>query len=134
MSALRSLPSDSSFNVAAVYAARGRSCFGRSDFDSAIGYFEKELAIRENATGAREHDKIADAHIRIGAAYSSKGFYVQAMQSLQKTLAVRKAIDTELQTWETGDLFFYFGNLHIYRGEYDLAGILHQNPGHLESA
>jgi CHAT domain-containing protein len=117
----RSARNDSSFAMAAIYEARGNFCFGQSDFDSAIVYFEKELAIRENATGAREHDKIADAHIRIGMAYATKGFHDQALQSLQNALAVRKEIDSALAKWESGDLFFYFGNLHLYRGEYDLA-------------
>jgi len=113
---------DSSFAPpCGVYEARGNFCFGRSDFDSAIVYFQKELAIRQNTAGAPAHDKIADAHIRIGMMYAGKGHYDQAMQSLQQALALRKAVDHELKTSETGNLYFYFGNLHIYRGEYDLA-------------
>jgi len=84
-------------------------------------YFQKELAIRQNTTGAPAHDKIADAHIRIGTTYATKGFLDQALQSLQHAPAVRKEIDSALASWECGNLFFYFGNLHIYRGEYDLA-------------
>jgi len=117
----RSARSDSFIAAAAVYEARGNYCFGRSDFDSAIVYFEKELAVRQNTAGAPARDKIADAHIRIGEAYASKGFHDQALQSLQHALAIRKEIDDKLQTWESGDLFFSFGNLHIYRGELDLA-------------
>jgi CHAT domain-containing protein/Tfp pilus assembly protein PilF len=108
-------------DMAPIYEILGRFCVNKNDYDNAISYFQKELAIRQAATGGSEQDKIADAHIRIGMMYADKGHYDQAVQSLQQALAVRKAVDPELRTSETGDLYFYFGSLHIYRGEYDLA-------------
>ncbi|MDZ7360467.1 MAG: CHAT domain-containing protein [candidate division KSB1 bacterium] len=53
--------------------------------------------------------------------YSGKGYYDQALQSLQNALVARQAIDKELKSRETGSLYFYFGSLHFHRGEYDLA-------------
>jgi len=107
--------------MTSLYDGFGIVYLNKGDYDQAISYFQKALAIWQAAAGGPKHDKIAAVLIKIGAMYSEKGRYDLALESFQRALVARKAVDPALKSWETGDLYFYFGNLHIHRAEYDLA-------------
>ena len=75
---------DSYINIGVVYAEQG-------DYEKALEFFFKSLAIYEKVLGA-EHPNTADSYYNIAIIYKGQGNYETALEYFQKSLAIYEKV------------------------------------------
>jgi tetratricopeptide (TPR) repeat protein len=106
-------------NIAIAYLKKG-------EYDKAIGYYEKSLAIRLKVLEA-EHPEVATTYNNLGSAYLKKGEYDKAIGYYEKSLPIQlKALGAEHPSVATS--YNNIGSAYQDKGEYDKA------IGYLEKA
>ena len=68
-------------NIGVVYKAKG-------EYDKALEYYQKSLAIRLKQLGP-DHPDVATSYNNIGLVYDNKAEYDKALEYYQKSLAIR---------------------------------------------
>ena len=71
-----------------AYNTLGLAYGNKGEYDKAIGYYEKDLAIQLKKLGV-EHPRVGTSYNNIGLAYRSKGEYDKALKYYEKALAIR---------------------------------------------
>ena len=71
-----------------AYNALGLAYDNKGEYDKAIDYHEKSLAIQLKTLGA-EHPSVGTSYNNIGGAYSEKGEYDKALEYYEKDLAIQ---------------------------------------------
>ena len=102
-----------------AYGLLGLAYHGKGDYDKAIKYYEKGLAIYLNAYGA-EHPLVGVAYCNIGNAYQAKGEYDKALEYYEKDLA----IDLNTRGTEHLSVATTYNNIGLTygkKGDYDKA-------------
>ena len=92
-------------DVAAIYNNLGLAYNQKGEYDKAVEYYEKSLALKLKALGA-EHPSVGTTYFNMGTAYADKGDKAKAMAYLLKAKAIRmKKLGPEhprtksLQSW-----------------------------------
>ena len=90
-----------------------------SEYDKAIDYYEKALAIRLKVHGT-EHPSTGRSYNNLGIVWKVKGEYDKAVDYHEKALAIRlKVHGTEHPS--TGNIYNNLGSIWKRKGEYDKA-------------
>jgi len=98
-----------------ILLAEGASCFGKGEFERAMGLFREAIDIFEE-TGVERKD-IGNALRAIGNIHSSKGEYEPALDNYERSLAVMEEIDDK---YGIAASLNNIGSVHHARGEQDL--------------
>ena len=70
-----------------AYGLLGLAYLSKGEYEKAIGYYEKALAIQLKTLGA-EHPEVGTTYNNIGSVYDSKGEYEKAIGYYEKCLAI----------------------------------------------
>jgi len=70
-----------------AYNTLGLAYYNKGEYDKALEYYEKDLAISIKTLGA-EHPAVATSYNNIGSAYDNKGEYDKAIGYYEKDLAI----------------------------------------------
>ena len=99
-------------NIGVVYYSQG-------DYDKALEYYSKTLAIREKVLGT-EHPNTARSYGNIGVVYKNQGDYDKALEFFTKDLAIcEKVLGTEHP--DTAICYNNIGVVYKNQGDYDKA-------------
>jgi tetratricopeptide (TPR) repeat protein len=102
-----------------AYGLLGLAYLSKGEYEKAIGYYEKALAISLKALGA-EHPDVATTCNNIGTAYQHKGEYDKAIGYYEKSLAIYiKKLGAEHP--EVGTTYNNIGLAYDSKGEYEKA-------------
>jgi tetratricopeptide (TPR) repeat protein len=71
-----------------AYNTLGLAYYNKGEYDKALEYYEKDLAISIKTLGA-EHPAVATSYNNIGGAYNAKGEYDKAIVYYEKALAIQ---------------------------------------------
>lgn len=94
----------------------GNAYFGRSDYDTALEYYQKCLSLRKNIFG-ENHTDTAACYVNIGLIYDFKCDYKTALSYFQKALAIRQKMFGENHL-ETADSYHDIAAENYYLGNY----------------
>ena len=90
-----------------------------ANFDKALGYYEKSLAIRLKTHGA-EHPGVATSYNNIGMVWKSKGEFDKSLEYYEKSLSIKlKILGAEHPDMATS--YNNIGMVWMSKGEYDKA-------------
>jgi tetratricopeptide (TPR) repeat protein len=96
-------------NVGSIYDSKG-------DYEKALEYYNRALAIREKVFGT-EHPDVATSYNNIGNIYYSQGDYEKAQEYLKKALAIfEKVLGTEHPN--VAQLYNNIGFIYRSQGNY----------------
>jgi tetratricopeptide (TPR) repeat protein len=73
-----------------LFSFGASQCF-QGEYEKALEYGQKALAIRLNLNG-EEHPDVADSYHNIGDAYNEQGEYAKALEHFEKALAIRMKV------------------------------------------
>ncbi len=90
-----------------------------SNFDKALEYYEKSLAIRLKVHGD-QHPSTGTSYDNLGSVWDYKGEYDKAIEYFEKSLAIRLKVHGD-QHPSTGISYNNLGLVWKYKGEYDKA-------------
>jgi CHAT domain-containing protein/tetratricopeptide (TPR) repeat protein len=99
----------------ADYLARGKHCYGQSDYEGALAAFEKALDL---ARERRDEPSAADALYRIGMTLGKQEEYRKALVSLDESLGIYRRLG---DLWGTAECEFEIGYAFYFEREYDRA-------------
>tara|TARA_B100001123_G_scaffold393223_1_gene473057 strand:+ start:137 stop:1162 length:1026 start_codon:yes stop_codon:yes gene_type:complete len=102
-----------------AYGLLGQAYYSKGEYDKALEYYEKDLAIGLNSLGA-EHPDVANTYNNIGSTYDKKGEYDKAIGYFEKCLAIQlKTLGAEHPNVAT--TYNNIGLAYSNKGEYDKA-------------
>jgi tetratricopeptide (TPR) repeat protein len=90
-----------------------------SNFDKALEYYEKALAIQLKVHGD-EHPSTGTSYNNLGGVWNDKGEYDKALEYYEKSLAIDLKVHGDQHT-STSTLYHNLGRVWYYKGEYDKA-------------
>ena len=74
-------------DLAITYGNIGGVYDSKSDYDSALQYYDKAMKIQERVLG-ENHPDLATTYNNIGVAYNNKGDYIEALKYLNMALRI----------------------------------------------
>ena len=102
-----------------AYGLLGSAYDYKGEYDKAIGYYDKSLAISIKVLGG-EHPSVGATYNNIGLAYSNKGEYDKAIGNCEKSLAIQlKTLGAEHPSVAAS--YNNIGGVYDKKGEYDKA-------------
>ena len=99
-------------NIGLVYSQQG-------DYDKALKWHEKALAIREKVLGL-EHPNTATSYNNIAAVYDNQGNYDKALKGYEKALAIQEKV-LGLEHPDTANSYNNIATVYYNQGDYDKA-------------
>ena len=90
-----------------------------SNFDKALEYYEKSLAIQLKVHGD-EHPSTGTSYNNLGGVWNDKGEYDKALEYYEKSLAIDLKVHGDQHT-STSTLYHNLGRVWYYKGEYEKA-------------
>ena len=102
-----------------AYNSIGQAYYNKGEYDKAIGYHEKALAICLKTLGA-ERPEVGTSYVNIGLQYANKGEYDKAIGYYEKALPIfLKTLGAEHPLVAT--TYNNIGQAYYNKGEYDKA-------------
>ena len=118
-SVMCSIVQEETKRIAALYNHLGFSYHEIGNYEKALKYFSKALAIRKKVFG-KEHPSTATSFHNIGLVYREQGDYDKALKYFSKALAIRKKVLGEEHP-DTAMSYNNIGVVNLRQSNYDKA-------------
>ncbi|EGD74102.1 kinesin light chain isoform 1 [Salpingoeca rosetta] len=106
-------------STADSYLGLGNAYYSKGEYDKAIAFYEKALAITVETLGEK-HPSTASTYNNLGSAYYSKGEYDKAIAFYEKALAITVETLGEKHP-STADTYNNLGSTYGSKGDFDKA-------------